>query len=290
MALDSLVDDYMAGGGSSQSPGGAPMSVGGSGGPSGGLGGPNTAGYGSPVSARYGEQNSSAAAMRNTMMNQIMGMFGPEQAGLRQQGQGIMDQIGMTQLRTGTNVDFLRQNYGLDTRALGLDRSQLGIEQGAAGRQHKNTFEQERLAKAMTENQRRMLGQQYTEGVQGAKSEATAAGGFSAPGLRTGLTNLFGNLGLGVQRADLGLESDLLGIRETRASAKDRQRSLGVEAQRLGLRADQLQSQLSQGITNLNLDSVMSVNDLFSALGSNNMQQQAMARQIMDQILQLSAR
>lgn len=236
------------------------------------------------------EHRFGSGSVMNSIMAQVMNMFGPDQAGLRQQGQGILNQLGLNDARTGVNSDFLRQNYGLDVRGLGLDRQQLGIDRGAANRAYQSTFEQERIARALAANQAKALGQQYTEGSQQAQSEATAAGAFSAPGLRTGMKNLFANLGIGVQRNDLGLQSDLLGIRNTRGSAQDQQRSLDVQAQRLGLNGDQLRAQLNQGLSNLRLDGLMNANDLWSALSSNNMQQAALARQILDQILGFSQR
>lgn len=301
MALGSLqqeqnpnpVDAYM-GSGASNTPGG--QAFGSPGGPSLGSG----AGAATPVSRPangqiYGSADSMASrfgggSARNSIMNQIMSMFGPDQAGLRNQGQGIMDQIGLTQQRTGTNADFLRQNYGLDLRSLGLDQASLGIDRQGANRAYQSTFEQERIARALAANQAKALGQQYTEGTQSAQSEATAAGAFSAPGIRTGMKNLFANLGIGVQKNDLGLQSDLLGIRNTRASAQDQQRQLDVQSQRLGLNRDQLSAQLQQGLTNNGLDGLMSVNDLMGALSSNNMQQAAIARQILDQLLGFSQR
>lgn len=183
------------------------------------------------------------------------------------------------------NRGNLQDNFGLDMRGVGLDRRDLAIDSSAAGRQVRNTVEQERLARAMLGNSQQAANQQAREQTQTARSEATAAGAFTAPGIKRDLTNIYANLSLGRQRNEYGFQQDLLGIRENRASARDRQRSIAIESQRLGLTEDRLRNQLKQGLEGSRLDQFMSVNDLFDSLMSGNQEQQALARQIIDQIM-----
>lgn len=222
---------------------------------------------------------------RNNIMALLGSIYGPQQQAQQQQQQGLLNQLALQNAGYTTDRGALQTNYGLDQRGLGLDRQQLGIDRGAAARALANTIEQERLARAMTGNQKKTLGLGYEKDTRGERSDATARGALTTPGTRTNLKDMYGNFLLGNERLDLGLESDLLGIREQRNQARDRQKALDLESKRLGLNSDQLSSQLDQALDQLGLGNLMSTNDIFSALSSGNAQQAGLARQIMEDLI-----
>lgn len=275
-STDSMVSSYVAGGGSSQSSGGPAMVAGG--------------GYApAPVATPY-QQGPQGGWQPGTMPSSrlpqtIASMYQPDIASQQAQQQGLLDRLGLNQADMTNQRNNLQQNHGLDMRGIGLDERSLGIDRGAAARAIQNTIEQERLAKGMTANQKRQIGITYEGDVRGANEDAATRGAFTTEGHRSTRKDLFGNLMLGNERLDLGLEQDLLGIREQRSSAKDRQSSLDVEADRLGLRRDQLNSQLNQGLANLGIQNMLSANDIFNALSGGNAQMAAIARQIMDDVI-----
>lgn len=227
----------------------------------------------------------SSAPSRSNIMALIGSIYGPQQMAQQQQQQGLLNQLALQNAGYTTDQGNLQTNYGLDQRALALDRAGLGIDRGAAARALANTLEQERLAKAMTGNQKRTLGLGYESDTRSERSDATARGALTTPGTRQNLTDLYGNFLLGNERLDLGLESDLLGIREQRAQAKDRQKQLDLESKRLGLNSEQLSNQLSQALDQLGLSHLMSVNDIFSALSSGNADRAGLARQMIEDLV-----
>jgi hypothetical protein len=197
--------------------------------------------------------------------------YAPDMAHLDFQAQLARNQIGMVRGQGRLGAQDLRSQFGLDMQGVGLDRQGIGIGRDAANRRIRNTQLQANSD----------AGQE----VRGARSESTASGAMSAPGIRNDMANIYGNLVFQRERNQLGFQRDLLGIREERNTQRDTLRNLDLEAQRLGLRSDELRMGLRTGLRNLRLDTTMSVSDLLGSLSSNNQQRAALARQILDQAL-----
>lgn len=215
----------------------------------------------------------------------LFGQYAPDFQNFQTQGRLLRNQYDMLMGNFGADRGDLRQQYGLDMAGLGLDRQGLGISSDAARRGIRNTRAEERIARQLLANAQGQANSDAGNAVVRSDSEAIANGGFSAPGMRFNRGEIYGNLVMERERNQLGFDRDLLGIREQRASHRDTLRNIGLEAQRLGLREDELQMGLRTGLRNLRLDTSMSVNDIMSALSSNNAQRAALARQILQSAL-----
>lgn len=71
-----------------------------------------------------------------------------------------------------------------------------------------------------------------------------------------------------------------LNRKDQRAQLKARDRILGEQARLVGLQKDELAIRLSRGLEQINLDRTVSVGQIMDALGSNNLQQAALGRQL----------
>jgi hypothetical protein len=211
--------------------------------------------------------------------------YAPDMAHLDFQAQLARNQIGMVRGQGRLGAQDLRSQFGLDMQGVGLDRQGIGIGRDAANRRIRNTRQEERIARGLFRNSQLQANSDAGQEVRGARSESTASGAMSAPGIRNDMANIYGNLVFQRERNQLGFQRDLLGIREERNTQRDTLRNLDLEAQRLGLRSDELRMGLRTGLRNLRLDTTMSVSDLLGSLSSNNQQRAALARQILDQAL-----
>lgn len=195
-------------------------------------------------------------------------------------------QLDFIMSRYGANTGDLRQDFGDSMQGLGLDRQGLGISRGAAQRGIRNTRQEERIARGLYNNSQLQANSDAGQEVRAARSESTASGAMSAPGIRNDLGNIYGNLVFQRERNTLGFQRDLLGIREQRSSYRDQLRNLSLESQRLGLREDDYRQALRRGLRDLRLDTTISVNDLLGSLNSQNAQNAQVSQQILQAIYQ----
>lgn len=220
-----------------------------------------------------------------SIANLIGSIYGPQDQGLQNQQQALLNQLGITNAQYDTQSGYLNTNYGLDQRSLGLDRQGLGIDRAAIARQLADTIQQEEIIRGLDANSRKALGLQYDQDQRQERSDATARGAFTTPGTRQNLKDLFGGLMLGNERLDLGFKSDMLDLRSRRAGLRDQRKQVDLQAQRYGLSGDQLRSQLNQALGQLGLDRLTSVNDIFDSLNSGNSQRAALAQQMLEDLM-----
>lgn len=208
-------------------------------------------------------------------------------------------EIGGVLANQSIQADMLNGNYDLARQKLALQQQGLGVDRNAAGRQVGNANALEALANQLYGNQMAGYGLDKTQAWQGAdqsgraaNSSATARGAMNAPGIGRSQTDIANHLagqlqqiGLGEQRAKIGLDQTKVGLAEQRASAGDRQRSIDLMAKGLGLDGKQLQNQLKAGLSNLGLDTLVKSNDLFDAMNGTDIQRQQLAIQILNQAL-----
>lgn len=218
-------------------------------------------------------------------LQQQMGIYAPDMALSQIQQQQLMNQLGMVGPQRQFSANGLRQDFGFGMRGLGLDRQALGLAQNTARRGLGFTRQEEAIMRAQLANSQAQANSLAENQTWDARSDATASGAMTAPGIRHDLGEIYGNLVQTREQNQLGFDRDFLGLRQQRASYRDQLRSSRIEAQRLGLSEDQLRTSLRRGLTQLRLDSTMTVNDLMSALATGNVQQQALVRQIIEQAL-----
>lgn len=211
--------------------------------------------------------------------------FAPDLANFSTQGQLLGNRMDLTLAQQALSGGQLRQQFGFDLAGLGLDRQGLGIQANAARRGLRFTRREEQIMRDQLANSQSQANSQAEGQTWNARSDATAAGAMTAPGIRHDLGQIYGNLVLTREANQLGFDRDLLGLRERRGSLRDTLRNTRLEAQRLGLREDELRAGLRNGLRQLRLDTSMSVNDILGGLSSNNAQQAALMRQILEMAL-----
>lgn len=261
--------------------------------------GSGTGGYGSP---QY-DWGGYAAGMRNRWMNNphygdysqpsdyqryldlYTRQMAPDLANFQTQGALLGNRMDLALAQQALSGGQLRQQFGFDMQGLGLDRQGLGIQSNAARRGLRMTRREEAIMRDQLANSQAQANAQAEGQTWNARSDATAAGAMTAPGIRHDLGQIYGNLVLTREANQLGFDRDLLGLRERRGSLRDQLRNTRLEAQRLGLREDELRAGLRSGLRQLRLDTSMSINDILGGLSSNNASQAALMRQILEMAL-----
>lgn len=225
---------------------------------------------------------------------------GADRASIGRQ-RGYLDSMyGVDQAKYGTNVGYQNALKGFAGQAYGI-----------AGKTHTSVLEQ--LANQLADSQRQAVNED-----KGVRSQATAAGAYTAQGTRDDVATVeadrasrqannaqqrlqegysYDQTGVAYRRdlsgidntiANMGydLQASGLSTAEQKAKLGDRMAQLDIQAKTFGLKNDQLESQLSQGLASLNLDQVMSVGQLMDSLNSNDYQKAQLAQQIIGQALQ----
>lgn len=123
---------------------------------------------------------------------------------------------------------------------------------------------------AFTDIQNQLVNQLEAFGINRKESER----GFRE--LMTNLTERKGQLGTDFQRETLGLKNK-------QQQARDAEKQLGLRAKDLGLQKDQLRTALQQGLAKLNLDTVISIDELMGAIVGGDFKQQQIAEDIIRQ-------
>lgn len=260
----------------------------------GGMGGGRTMEYtprygrGGP-SDTYGNPNAAPPPTPyQRYLDQYTRQNAPDLQNFQTQGQLGANRLDLTLAQQALSGGGMRQQFGFDMRGLGLDRQALGLSANAARRGLGFTRQEEAIMRQQLANSQNQAQAAAGSQVWDTRSEATASGAMTAPGLRHDLAETYGNLFLTRESNQLGFDRDLLGLRERRGSLRDQLRNTRLEAQRLGLREDELRAGLRSGLRQLRLDTSLSINDILSGLSSNNASQAALYRQILEQALRAS--
>lgn len=267
----------------------------------------------------YGPEMAGFQNQGDNFLNQIQQMNAAtqQQAGFMQQNAGF-DQALLN--NSARNLDIQR---GALNRQPALINSLYGLDQQGFGLQRQNN-DLSRTGNNLDRYSIGLQGQQLGIDRQGYESEAntamrmlnsqhTARGSWGSKFQRLGLSDIkdaFGRqldssyldeseLGLQGQRVDiadqrLGLSDQSIGLDEQRSTLnrdealavnRDNLATLDTQAAAYGINAQQLAANLNQGLANLNLSNTININDVLSAISSNDVQRATLARQIMEQAL-----
>lgn len=220
-----------------------------------------------------------------TYMNAYGQLYGPELAALQgQQSTALAGLLGLN-AAYGMSASALGQGAAADRALLANQAQGTAIQRAAAARQlpylgrlrgyDMRDINLGRDAANLTADRDRRK----------TRSDATARGAMITPGFRDDLTDIDRALmnqmlGLNVREERTNTQYD-----EQEAQARDRMRLLDNEAAAYGIRGQQLEASLNQGLANLNLQNVMSVNDVMDMLASNDVDQALVARNIIESSL-----
>lgn len=191
-----------------------------------------------------------------------------------------------------SDLALQRQGIGIDRQGIGVTQDYTNKMRGYAG----DTLSQQ-LYDALRQGVYRT--------VQN-NSQATSNGAWYAPMRQFENANIYGDTMNAGNQARTGYAKQVAGFDRDDANAKldmqrldvkeqgvgnDEQRvqianrQLDIQAQRLGLNAEQMRLALEKGLQNLGMSNAMSVNQIMSAMASNNAQVQQMAFNAMSQAL-----
>ena len=191
-----------------------------------------------------------------------------------------------------SDLPLQRQGIGIDRQGIGVTQDYTNKMRGYAG----DTLSQQ-LYDALRQGVYRT--------VQN-NSQATGNGAWYAPMRQFENANIYGDTMNAGNQARTGYAKQVAGFDRDDANARldmqrldvkekgignDEQRvqianrQLDIQAQRLGLNAQQMQLALEKGLQNLGMSNAMSVNQIMSAMASNNAQVQQMAMNAMNQAL-----
>ena len=239
--------------------------------------------------------------------------YGPQSTLLDQQLARQYDQLGMIQPDIDYRTGALQRDTALAREGLDIDRARVGVDTKLTTGQQANL---DRL--------RAILGKQYglqgealdntlaQLGIDEAKlrdmakrqtfdlrSNLTARGAFStiANERGTGRINrdlVYGLGGINNQRtaADIAHRGNILGLDEKGIGYDNQELGLqarlannGLDLQQIGLNEEKLTNSLNDGLRQIGLEGMVSINGLLDAIGGTNAQQAQLATTILGQIL-----
>lgn len=217
----------------------------------------------------YGQEYSAGA-------NQMIGMgnaqdyyeafYGPQQMLNEVERNRLSSSMGYAYADQALSAKQLQSQYG-------AGKAGIGVDQAAIGRKTEYIDHLQSLANQLLGVNKTDVTQQADMQSRQAKSSATSRGAWNAPGLGRSLTDIGNNLTNQLGRLDIGHEKETAGYNEAKAALQD-------QAAHLGISASQLRSNLELGLQRINLDTMMTVDDLASKLQSSNIQDMMLAQEI----------
>lgn len=242
--------------------------------------------------------------------------YGPQNVLAQQQLARQQAQLGMVpedvSYRTGAiqrDTDLARRGLGLDRQALGVDASLTKAQQANLARLKAILGQQYGLEGEQLTNQLAQLGIDEAKLKDMAKRQTfdlrsglTARGAFNtvANTRGTGRINrdlIYGLGGIANQRtaADiahrgnvLGLDEKGIGLENQGAQLAARLANNGIDLARIGLSEEGLTNSLNDGLRQIGLDGVTSLNGILDAIGGTNAQQAQLAWTIYGELEKLA--
>lgn len=201
-------------------------------------------------------------------------------------GYGIGIQGALAGQTYGTGV--LNQNYGTDVAHLANQQAANQVDIAANARQpgfltalHGTAGQQYDLAR---------LGEKTNADVnrRQLESQLTSRGAFTSVGGQQGRFDIANQLLQQTQGTNLQQQAETQRYFESMAQAGDQKQKLDLQAKDYGITGDELRNHLQQGLDRLNLSTGTSIADLMNKIGSGNLQEAAIAQQILNNAMQNS--
>lgn len=218
-------------------------------------------------------------------LDAFTGMAQPDYANLANQRAGLQRGIGDALASRDMQLRFGREDYANQMARNGLGVQGLGVDRAAAQRAGVNVDALMALAGQMLQNQLGSTRLGADIRTRGQKSDATARGAFVTQGNRDALSDISKQLGFDEGRLNIGYQQDMIGLKEQKAQAADRNKQLDMKAKELGLQRNELKTALQQGIERLNMGAYVDVNSIMDKLASTDIQERTIAEQIYRQAL-----
>lgn len=203
---------------------------------------------------------------------------------------GFIDQHqGLAQESAGRQLGYVDTRRGIENEALGYD---IGNIQEQFQREQRSQRDDAAARGAGTSPGHRLaiedIGEdrQYRLATRLLESKATKAGLTNEEfGVREQLARQL--LGFNEQRGDLNSQyaRDQLGLQNQQANTRDQLKHLDLRAQEVGLSREQMRSAIQRQLEASNLDMFFGVQDIENALGSNDLQREVLADQILRQAI-----
>ena len=243
----------------------------------------------------------------------VTSLYGPQQTLLDQQLSRQYDQLGMVGMDADYKTDALHRDNALANQALGIDRRELGVDADLTNTQLANLgrlreilgkqygLQGEQLANQLAgfkinEDKARDMAKRHTFDL---RSALTARGAFNtvANDRGTGRINrdldyALRDINVGRKGADISYRGNILGLDEkgigydNQAAGLNAQlKKIGLDVERLGISEQQLANNLADGLHQIGLDSMISVNGLLDAIGGTNAQQSQLAATILQEVM-----
>ena len=210
------------------------------------------------------------------------------------------NQLDYANLGTERDLNNLKMSdLALQRQGIGIDRQGIGVTQDYTNKMR--GYAGDTLSQQLYD----ALRQGVYRTVQN-NSQATGNGAWFSPMRQFENANIYGDTMNAGNQARTGYAKQVAGFDRDDANARldmqrldvkeqgvgnDEQRvqianrQLDIQAQRLGLNAEQMRLALDKGLQNLGMSNAMSVNQIMSAMASNNAQVQQMAFNAMSQAL-----
>lgn len=209
----------------------------------------------------------------------------PDYAYLNQQDDYQRYQAGLGMLKAGNDKTSMQLQTQGQLNDIGTQLGINGIDQGAAQRQIP-------YLDALLASQLRGYGFQKDSANNTAnsnradlQSQMVANGAYQSRGERQGQGFITAGLLAQLGGIDENANQSKLTTEENKSQARDTEARLNLEAQGLGMKADNLKQQLDAGLSGIGIGQLMSSADLLNALNSNDYQRQQLARQIFNDAL-----
>ena len=237
-------------------------------------------------------------------------MYAPTQIAQQQQNQSLLNQVGMLGPMYGLEKDWAKQQTGFDLSRLGLAGKDLSAQKaltaqlyglGEAGADvNEGTLRRHEWESEDSLNRQLFASRRESAGAErDAIADAAVRGAVPAPGTGRAVTenraNLADTLSEGeLQRSKLrgDLHDELTGLAISRQEASARnayaQATLANQAKELGISRRELLAKLDYSLKKLNLDHLFKAEELYTAIGSSNVEQAQTAQEILMKAQEMS--
>lgn len=248
-----------------------------------------------PAAQTYASQQAAIEAMAQTM-------YGPQTELLNQQYQRQQEQLYGIGIDADYKRDALTRDTALARQLLGLDKQGIGVDRKLTNTQLANL-----------EKLRAILGQQYGLASEGhnltdeqlrdmagrkiwdLRSDLTQRGAFNTVANERGTGRINRDLDYGLRQSSIDYRNQVLGLNEKgisydnqKAALGAKLSNLGLDEQRLGIKGEQLNNALADGMHNIGMSEFTTVNGILDMMNSTNQQQAELGQQIFQAIIQYS--